>query len=244
MAARYTEVTLEDMERFLKRAYRVLRPKKGEQRGEVYYDLNLSDGKIFVRVWTSIRPRSGTGAGVGEDAIRVTMITRNGKPLMPKGKIVKRTQNWRNNLQSRIEELIETYESKTGYWKDRQSQRDQDEKTEPKPSEVIPEPKTTYGEVHEGQFARLSGGDWGARIFGKANAGDAAVLSSKGGRKLKVTLIKKVWSGRDRFSGQYAELWSWEKGAPGKYATDVNGDSFDLQALLVAERYYSNPRLN
>src|SRR4051812_36605107 len=121
---RYVEVTLDDMDRFLKRAFRALKPKKGESRGEVYYDLNLSDGEVLVRVWTSIRPRSQAGAGLGEDAIRVTMITKGGKPLMPKGKIVMRTKNWKNALQDRIEDLHEVYEDKAQYWKDRRRERD------------------------------------------------------------------------------------------------------------------------
>jgi len=244
MAAQFTEVTLEDMERFLKRAYRALRPKQGESRGEVYYDLNLSDNKIFIRVWTSIRPRSGTGAGVGQDAIRVTMITRAGKPLMPKGKIVKRTQNWRNSLQGRIEELLETYEAKTGYWKERQTNRDEGT-TENQPKEEskqpLPEPETKQGETHEGQFTKLSGGDWGAKIFGEGHEGDHAFLTSKGGRRVKAVLVRRVWKGADRFSGKYTEIWTADIGSGGgggrKYSSEEASDGMDVRAILVAERY-------
>lgn len=249
MAAKFTEVTLEDMDRFLKRAYRALRPKRGDSRGEVYYDLNVSRGNIFIRVWTSIRPYSGTGAGVGQDAIRVMLVTKGGKPLMPKGKIVKRTQNWKNSLQDRIEELLEVYESKTEYWRGRQQERD-DGQVKPKDEDTFvdkepeeepePEPRRP-SDPHEGTFASLPrGGDWGAKIPGRAAPGDPATLSTKGGKRLKVFLKEKVWSGQDRFLNSYAELWTFEK-PQGKYAADEQGESVDLVSLSVAERYLSRP---
>lgn len=120
MAAQYTEVTLEDMERFLKRGYRALRPKQGVQKSEYYYDLMLSPN-VVIRVWTSIQRGSASGAGVGEDAIRVQFYGLNVKrPLVPgKAPIVKRTQNWRNTLQNKIEDVMEMYEEKAAYWESR-----------------------------------------------------------------------------------------------------------------------------
>lgn len=120
MAARYTEVTLEEIERFLKRGFRVLRPKEGTDRGEVYYDLFLSP-HVAIRVWTSIAKGREQAAGVGQDAIRVQLRgVKTNRPLM-KGKaaIVKRTQNWRNSLQNRVEDLIEAYEDREDYWEAR-----------------------------------------------------------------------------------------------------------------------------
>lgn len=117
MAARFVEVTLDEMDKYLKRAFRILRPRKGENRGEVYYDLKL--GKyVGVRVWTSIRPRSGTGADVGADAIRVQLVSLKDNGPLEKGKapIVKRTQGWRDNLKNRVEELIEKYEDNEEFW--------------------------------------------------------------------------------------------------------------------------------
>jgi len=117
MAAQFTEISLEDMERFLKRGFRSMRPKKGEVRGEVYYDLSLSPN-VAVRIWTSVKPHSGMGADVGQDAIRVQLWGVKSRRPLKKGKspIVKRTQNWRNSLQDRIEDLIEEYEEKEDYW--------------------------------------------------------------------------------------------------------------------------------
>lgn len=119
MAATFTEISLEDMERFLKRAFRTMRPKKGVDRGEIVFDLSLSPN-VVVRVWTSIGPRSGMGAEVGADAIRVQLLyTTSKRPLFfTKAPIVKRTQGWKSNLQDRIEDAIEKYEDREDYWEE------------------------------------------------------------------------------------------------------------------------------
>ncbi len=237
MAAKFTEVTLEDMERFLKRAYRALRPKKGEERGEVYYDLNLSDNKIFIRVWTSLRTRSGKGAEKGTDAIRVTMLTKNGRPLVKKMKIVKRTQNWRNSLQDRIETLLEDYEAKIEYWKSRQTERDSEKEDKKEEGNTAPPaPETKAGEHHDGIFTQLSSGGWGARIYGEGEEGDTATLVTKANKRLNVTLNQRTWKGKDRYSGKYVEVWTFTKGGR-RFATDAaTGKQIDLTPHLVLER--------
>lgn len=113
MAATYTEITLEEVETFLRRAFRVLKPTKTAIRGEVVFDLFMSQ-KAGIRVWTSISQHATSGAGVGADAIRVQLYSfMKGRPLMPgKAPIVKRTQGWRDNLKERIEDYIEAYDSK------------------------------------------------------------------------------------------------------------------------------------
>jgi hypothetical protein len=112
MAATYTEVTLVEMETFLSRAFHALHPKKGVIRGEVTIDLHLSPN-VGVRVWTSIAERGTSGAGVGEDAIRVQLYNfSRQKPLKPgKAPIVKRTQGWRDSLREKIEAEIEAYDT-------------------------------------------------------------------------------------------------------------------------------------
>jgi len=119
MAAQYTEISGTEMETFLKRAFRALRPEKGLQNKEIYYDLKLSP-TVVIKVWTSIRPW-GASAGVGKDAIRVQFFgARVNRPLVSgKAPIVKRTQNWRNLLQDKIEEYLELYEEKAEYWDER-----------------------------------------------------------------------------------------------------------------------------
>lgn len=237
----YEEITLEDMERFLKRGYRVLRPKKGASRGELYYDLNLSDEKILIRVWTSIHPQTGVSAQSGSDAIRVTLLTRSGRPLMPKSTIVKRTGRWKATLQERIDDYIELYEAKTDYWKGRQQQKDGDAPAEA-PAEI--KPPSESGESFEGAYRKLQKdpSDWGVVIWTRGSEGDEGVARTKGGQPKKVRLIQMDWSGKDPWPphrGEYCEIWRFEdvsgKGGTGRFASGA--PPFDLVVNSVVERY-------
>lgn len=113
MAAQFTELTLDEMESFLKRAFRVLRPKKQAIRGEIVFDLAVGPTTV-IRVWTSVPQFGTTGAGHGADAIRIQLYSMaKNRPLVPgKAPIVKRTQGWRDNLKDRIEDYMELYDSK------------------------------------------------------------------------------------------------------------------------------------
>lgn len=112
MAAEYTQVSMKDMETFLKRAFRILKPTLGVERGEQYFMLKLSPS-TGIRVLTSIGSGREIGAGVGQDAIRVQLFsTRKNKPLKPgKAPIVKRTQNWRDSLKDRVEDAMDDYDA-------------------------------------------------------------------------------------------------------------------------------------
>jgi hypothetical protein len=69
------------------------------------------DYPVCLRVYTSIV--RGEGRDVGEDAIRVVVVTKHDKAgVIPFGRSrrVYRVQGWRNNLQNRIE----TWESNLG----------------------------------------------------------------------------------------------------------------------------------
>lgn len=122
MAAVYTEITLEEMEKFLKRSFRSMRPKQSLQRGEVCYELKLSDA-VGIRVYTSIRRGSELSAKAGADLIQVQLFSlKDGGPLEG-GRIqskdkVKRTQGWRDGLKDRIEGLMDRYEEKDEFWDD------------------------------------------------------------------------------------------------------------------------------
>ena len=119
MAQQFTVVTLDDMEKFLNRGFRALRPRQHALRGEVVIDLHLNDAKtVGVRVWTSIPAGGMEGARLGEDAILVQFFNfRRNHPLI-KGKapIVKRTQNWRDNLNARIGDYMQEYDTDERYW--------------------------------------------------------------------------------------------------------------------------------
>lgn len=113
MAAQYTPISITEMDTFLRRAFRALRPTRSVQRGEVVYDLFITPA-IGVRVWTSISPHSDFAAGVGSDAIRVQYyhMAKNHPLQRGKAPIVKRTQGWRDNLKDRIEDCLELYEQR------------------------------------------------------------------------------------------------------------------------------------
>jgi len=114
----YVEVTLKEMETFLKRGFRALRPEEGSFRGQVIYDLSLSPS-VVIRIYTSIM-KSGYSAGAGDDSIRVVFLgVKIDKPLVGGSFLVKRTNNWRNSLQDKIEEYLELYEEKAEYWDQR-----------------------------------------------------------------------------------------------------------------------------
>jgi hypothetical protein len=111
MAAQFTEVSLDDMRTFLKRAFHALEPQKDEiNRGEIVISLPLSD-RVSVKVFTSVHHGAEQAAGVGDDAIRVGLY-RDGRPLKSgKWPIVKRTQGWKENLRERVEDMMEKADS-------------------------------------------------------------------------------------------------------------------------------------
>jgi hypothetical protein len=139
MAARYVEVSLEDMVRFLKRNFRRKRPRRGEFRGMIYYDLALSEN-VAVRVWTSIPARRGMGADVGQSAMRVHLFgLKINRPLEGgKAPIVKRTQNWRTNLGKLINIAIDTYKDKEDYWEARAGAKPEEKPESQPPSRPRP----------------------------------------------------------------------------------------------------------
>ncbi len=223
MAAQFTEVTLEDMEKFLKRGFRALRPKQGVQFGEYYYDLTLNQ-YMMIRVWTSVRRGSDTGAGVGEDAIRVQLMSVQAKrPLLPgKAPIVKRTQGWRNTLQNKIEDAMEVAEEKEAAGDAQDTAR----RPSPPPPAPTPPPRSEYfddndgeayaddpppspstSQVFNGTWTQYRG-EWCARILGTGVSGAKAILETKGGRRAPVTLHQKLWSGRNNYGNGNAEIWS------------------------------------
>jgi hypothetical protein len=230
MAATFTEISLEDMETFLKRAFRALKPKKGTERGEIYFDLSLSPN-VVVRVWTSVKPRSGMGAGVGEDAIRVQLIYVHLKrPLLTgKAPIVKRTQNWRSNLQERVEDMIETYEDKDEYWEERaggkprendeaksedieERQLREEQLQEKRMQEATPPPQTSRGDLLYGRFTRYRG-DYAIRVEGEVHPGDRVLTSRADGRKVTMVIREILWKGRDQTTGAFISLCSFVQGS-------------------------------
>jgi len=119
-AKRFVPVRLEEIEQYLKRAFRALRPHPGPlSKGELTIDLSLSDN-VVIRVFTSAHRGKESVADVGEDAIRVGLNAASGRPLKAgKLPIVQRTEGWRDNLRKRVEAEIEDYDDREGYWESR-----------------------------------------------------------------------------------------------------------------------------
>jgi len=120
MAAQYTEISLEEMETFLKRAFRILRPVQGVFQNEYYYDLKVGDA-VGIRVWTSVKTYSGVGARAGADLIKVQLVSLKDHKPLEGGKIkredtIKRTQGWRDGLRDRVENFVEKYEDNDEFW--------------------------------------------------------------------------------------------------------------------------------
>jgi len=202
MAATFTEVSLEDMEKFLKRAFRSLHPKQGSSRNEYYYDLKLGPA-VDIRVWSSVTVRSGMGAEVGSDAIRIQFLSsKDGRPL-EKGKapIVKRTQGWRTSLQDRVEDLIEKYESNDTFWEDWAETRRREapkEEVAPPAAPVVeerPPSRPPSGRAPDATFSKMRDGSWGVRVQGTVQAGDTVMVTRKDGRQVPVVIESVVWTG-------------------------------------------------
>lgn len=123
MAAQFTNITADDMLKFLNRAFHALHPSRPfNKNDEMVVDLALNDAKtIGIRVWTSIRSGAERASEVGTDAIRVQFynFAKNKPMLTGKTPIVKRTQNWRDNLKDRIIDIMEQYDDREDYWESR-----------------------------------------------------------------------------------------------------------------------------
>jgi hypothetical protein len=117
MAAEYKEISIGEMDVFMKRAFHALHPKRAQFSGIYYYDLRLSS-VVAIRVWTSIGVRSESAKDSGEGSIKVRLVSRkDNKGLEGKKEaIVKRTQGWRDNLTDRVETLIEKYDERAEWW--------------------------------------------------------------------------------------------------------------------------------
>lgn len=213
MAAQFVEVTLEEMEKLLKRSFHSMRPKRGQFGGIYYYDLKLSD-YVGIRVWTSITTRAEMGRDVGESAIRVHLIKmKTGKPFdREKAPIVKRTQGWRNNLQDLIEETVELYEGDEQKWegragnvirdpndpkseyekaKDEDGEGDGPDENKAPPAPPAPEERASRELDEVASWAKCRNGDWGVAVKDPdAQEGDRVKARTQKGDESTITLAQ------------------------------------------------------
>ena len=216
------EITLDEFETYLRRAFRAMRPKKSlSDRHEYFFDLNLSK-YVAIRVWSSIGEK-GVSAQKGADAIRVQMYGKGTKRPLKKGKspIVKRTPGWKGNLKNRIGEIAEEFEDREDYWdylasgaRDEKLQREKEAPSPPPPppppvEEEEPEEYMGSPKGLEGQFTKLKNGDWGIAISGGGGSPGASVMvKKKSGQVVPKFLGQLVWKGRSRFGTGMVEIWT------------------------------------
>jgi hypothetical protein len=113
--AEYVQVTMDEMETYLNRAFYALHPKKSVVLGNYVFDLHMS-ASIGIRVWSSIPAGAGVVKDVGETPIKVQLYSfRKGRQLKPgKAPMVKRVKGWRDNLRDRIEDEMQDYDTHEG----------------------------------------------------------------------------------------------------------------------------------
>jgi hypothetical protein len=116
-AATAVPVTLEEIDQVIRRGFRAMKPKVSKAPwGEVLYSLTPDDDEpqFEIRIQTSVF-HGGQARGEGEDSIKVLAVNaKTHKPILRKVQRVHRTANWRDNLRSRIEEVLEEFESTRG----------------------------------------------------------------------------------------------------------------------------------
>lgn len=216
MAAQYTDITLEELEGYLKRAFRALRPKQFICKGEYCYLLSLSE-HVRIQIFTAISRGQTSSRGVGTDTIKLQLVGGpSNRPLLAgKGSSLsmKRTQGWKNTLQDRIEDLVELYEDRQAYWEQRAGGDAPEKREEEVPASVAPPeedtPQYDPARALTGVFTRDRSGDWAAKITGAGAPGAKAVLETKGNRRVPVVLKAKLWAGEDKYNrGVYVEVWS------------------------------------
>ena len=105
MAATYQQIELADVQDVLKAA-KGWKPYNSHK--EYVYDWAVpSLNGVVIRVYTSVSKLNGQGRRCGGDAIRVCAVNTLTNRGLVKSRRVHRTQNWRDNLKSRVFEAIE-----------------------------------------------------------------------------------------------------------------------------------------
>jgi len=219
MAAKFTSITIEEMDKFIKRAFHALHPKQGVFGGTYFYDLRLSK-IVAVRITTSIKVHSNAARGVGESSIKVRLVSlKDNRGLDGKSEsIVKRTQNWRDNLADRVESLVELYDNKAeqldswaqtrndnadrGYRHEQREDEREHEREEDDDEEEAARDEDGEGDGPSrgprlsnsvGSWARLKDGTWGVSILDHdVQEGDSARVKRQDGSISTVTLGNMV----------------------------------------------------
>tara|TARA_Y100000034_G_scaffold125913_1_gene176360 strand:- start:3484 stop:3867 length:384 start_codon:yes stop_codon:yes gene_type:complete len=124
MAARYVEITLEEMQERLSadKGWKIV----DEHAHEYIFAFDVpSSPDIQIKVCSSIRKSDEVGRSVGKDAIRVLaiLLTDQGTQPLVKTSRVYRTKGWRDNLKNRVVEAITQAKERESWGREKLQQR-------------------------------------------------------------------------------------------------------------------------
>ena len=101
----YVEISLKEMSEFLESLGFTMHKRDPNTEWVANKIFTVDNNNYLIRVYTSINPEDRS-RGVGTDAIRVGVYTSNGEWVFG-SKRCNRTKNWKNAIQTRIQELKE-----------------------------------------------------------------------------------------------------------------------------------------
>lgn len=116
MPATYTPITLDEMRSLLQegRGWKML--NDGHQEYIFARDIVTLPG-VQIKVYSSVPLHGASARACGQDAIRVCAIRKvnNEWKGLVKAQRVHRTQNWRDNLMTRIQTVFETAKQRVSW---------------------------------------------------------------------------------------------------------------------------------
>lgn len=125
-ASTYTPFTLLELDQFIKRTFRGLRPVRREGSSDYFYDLYLSPS-MKVQIWTSIYKGEDSVKDKTRPPMKVIFMGRRQGRLNPEDIRVLRVEKWRDNLRKRVEEFMELYHNDPDGWDSGRKQWDAQE---------------------------------------------------------------------------------------------------------------------
>lgn len=100
----YVEISLSEMKTYLEKQGFILHKPNPKTEWVANKIITTTEGDFLIRVYTSINPEDRS-RGIGTDAIRAGCFSGKDGSWQFGTKRVNRTQFWKQNLQSRIQEI-------------------------------------------------------------------------------------------------------------------------------------------
>lgn len=108
MSGNYVNITFEEFNNFVaKYGFQCINPQSVDK--EYTYDFSWAGGVYLIRIYSSITPHTSLARGIGQDAIRLSLMVEM-SPFKMKGvwaaPRTHRIETWRQNLQPKIAEAL------------------------------------------------------------------------------------------------------------------------------------------